>query len=156
MLGHKVRKFKPLTAFCLEDLVPADHFYRQVERSIDLSFVSDLADEFSVLFPRVPWQSRDLPTNRSLSQSPSQTESVGWASVWWSERVSPFEAISLATVRQSERRRRDGGNRAKSETIDPASSWKLLFVSQHPFFPFAFPLILAFSTGCILVRRSLA
>ncbi len=46
MLGHKVRKFKPLTAICLEDLVPDDNFYRQVERSIDLSFVHDLADEF--------------------------------------------------------------------------------------------------------------
>ena len=30
----------------LEDLVPQDNFYRQVERSIDLSFIHDLADEF--------------------------------------------------------------------------------------------------------------
>jgi hypothetical protein len=41
MLGHKVREFKPFTAICLEDLVPANNFYRQVERSIDLSFVRD-------------------------------------------------------------------------------------------------------------------
>jgi hypothetical protein len=33
MLGHKLRDFKPLTTICLEDLVPADNFYRQVERS---------------------------------------------------------------------------------------------------------------------------
>src|SRR5918995_2803673 len=46
MLGHKVREFKPLTGICLEDLVSADNFYRQVERSLDLSFVRDLADEF--------------------------------------------------------------------------------------------------------------
>ena len=46
MLGHKIREFKPLTAVCLEDLVPEDNFYRQVERSIDLSFVRELADEF--------------------------------------------------------------------------------------------------------------
>ena len=46
MLGHKVRDFRPLTAICLEDLVPEDNFYRQVERSIDLSFVRDLAGEF--------------------------------------------------------------------------------------------------------------
>src|SRR6266487_5354526 len=46
MLGHKVREFKPLTGICLEDLVPADNFYRQVERSLDLSFVSELADKF--------------------------------------------------------------------------------------------------------------
>lgn len=46
MLGHKVRACKPLTAICLEDLVPADNFYRQVERSIDLSFVCELVAEF--------------------------------------------------------------------------------------------------------------
>jgi transposase len=46
MLGHKVRDFKPLTGICLEDLVPADNFYRQVERSIDLSFIRELAAEF--------------------------------------------------------------------------------------------------------------
>ena len=46
MLGHKVRDFRPLTAVSLEDLVPEDNFYRQVERSIDLSFVCDLAEEF--------------------------------------------------------------------------------------------------------------
>ena len=46
MLGHKVREFKPLTAICLEELVPEDNFYRQVERSIDLSFVRDLANDF--------------------------------------------------------------------------------------------------------------
>jgi hypothetical protein len=47
MLGHKVRDFKSLTAICLEDLVPTDNFYRHVERSIDLSFVRELAAEFS-------------------------------------------------------------------------------------------------------------
>jgi hypothetical protein len=46
MLGHKIRDFRPLTAISLEDLVPEDNFYRQVERTIDLSFVRDLADEF--------------------------------------------------------------------------------------------------------------
>jgi len=46
MLGHKTRDFRPLTAVSLEDLVPKDNFYRQVERSIDLSFVHDLANDF--------------------------------------------------------------------------------------------------------------
>jgi hypothetical protein len=46
MLGHKARDFRPLTAVSLEDLLPEDNFYRQVERSIDLSFVRDLANEF--------------------------------------------------------------------------------------------------------------
>ena len=46
MLGHKARDFRLLTAVSLEDLVLVDNFYRQVERSIDLSFVRDLANEF--------------------------------------------------------------------------------------------------------------
>src|SRR5215217_7758089 len=46
MLGHKVREFRLLTGICLEDLVPEDNFYRQVEQSLDLSFVHDLADKF--------------------------------------------------------------------------------------------------------------
>ena len=37
MLGHKVRDFNPLKAVSLEDLVPEDNFYRQLESSIDLS-----------------------------------------------------------------------------------------------------------------------
>jgi transposase len=46
MLGHKAREFKQHKSISLEDLVPADNFYRQVERSIDLSFVRKLASEF--------------------------------------------------------------------------------------------------------------
>src|SRR5215207_4951055 len=46
MLGHKARDFRKHASISLEDLVPQDNFYRQVERSLDLSFVRDLADEF--------------------------------------------------------------------------------------------------------------
>jgi transposase len=46
MLGHKAREFKQHQSISLEDLVPDDNFYRQVERSLDLSFDRDLADEF--------------------------------------------------------------------------------------------------------------
>src|SRR5687768_12230988 len=46
MLGHKAREFKQHQSISLEDLVPDDNFYRQVERSLDLSFVRDLADKF--------------------------------------------------------------------------------------------------------------
>ncbi len=42
MMGHKERVCAPLTNVSLEDLVPADHFYRHLERSLDLSFVRDL------------------------------------------------------------------------------------------------------------------
>ena len=46
MLGHKARVFKQHKSISLEDLVPDDNFYRQVERSLDLSFVRDLAVRF--------------------------------------------------------------------------------------------------------------
>jgi transposase len=42
MMGTKVRLFGPLHNVSLEDLVPKKHFYRQVERTLDLSFVRDL------------------------------------------------------------------------------------------------------------------
>ena len=45
LLGHKARDFRPLTAVSLEDLIPEDNFYRQGERSIDLSFVRDLTND---------------------------------------------------------------------------------------------------------------
>jgi transposase len=45
MLGHKPKLFKQHTAISLEDLVPQDNFYRQVEAKLDLSFVRDLVRE---------------------------------------------------------------------------------------------------------------
>src|ERR687893_3185288 len=42
MMGTKVRCFAPLVNVSLEDLVPQDHFYRHVERTLDLTFVRDL------------------------------------------------------------------------------------------------------------------
>ena len=42
MMGTKARLFEPLEHISLEELVPQDHFYRQVERLLDLSFVRDL------------------------------------------------------------------------------------------------------------------
>jgi len=42
MMGHKERVCAPLASVSLEDLVPAGHFYRHLERSLDLSFVRDL------------------------------------------------------------------------------------------------------------------
>src|SRR5688500_10530519 len=46
MLGHKAREFKQHKSISLEELVPEDNFYRQVERSMDLSFVRKLAVEY--------------------------------------------------------------------------------------------------------------
>src|SRR3712207_8856480 len=42
MLGTKARLFAPLVNISLEELVPQDHFYRHLERSLDLAFVRDL------------------------------------------------------------------------------------------------------------------
>jgi transposase len=42
MMGTKVRAFTPISALSLDELVPADHFYRHVDRVLDLSFVRDL------------------------------------------------------------------------------------------------------------------
>ena len=42
MLGTKARVFAPLVNLSLEHLVPQDHFYRHLERSLDLAFVRDL------------------------------------------------------------------------------------------------------------------
>jgi hypothetical protein len=39
MLGEKVRDFKTHYAVSLDELVPADSFYRKVEAKLDLSFV---------------------------------------------------------------------------------------------------------------------
>jgi transposase len=42
MRGFKERTFSPLVAVSLEELVPQDHFYRHVQKVVDLSFVYDL------------------------------------------------------------------------------------------------------------------
>jgi transposase len=45
MLGTKPRRFTPLPPLSLEDLVPADHFYRQLNQVLDLSFVRELVHD---------------------------------------------------------------------------------------------------------------
>src|SRR5215213_5053443 len=42
MMGRKERIFDPLPSVTLEELVPPDHVYRHLERTLDLSFVRDL------------------------------------------------------------------------------------------------------------------
>jgi transposase len=41
MMGSKERHFALLMHISLEDLVPADHFYRHLERTLDLSFIRE-------------------------------------------------------------------------------------------------------------------
>src|SRR5947209_6693812 len=45
MMGMKERSFATLVTVSLEDLVPADHFYRHLERTLDLSFVREFVQE---------------------------------------------------------------------------------------------------------------
>jgi hypothetical protein len=45
MMGTKARLFTPVSAVSLDALVPADHFYRHLDRVLDLSFVRDLVQE---------------------------------------------------------------------------------------------------------------
>jgi transposase len=45
MMGSKARSFAPLINVSLEELVPHDHFYRHLERTLDLSFVQEFMQE---------------------------------------------------------------------------------------------------------------
>ena len=45
MMGLKGRVFAPLVAVSLEELVPQDHFYRHLQKVLDLSFVYNLVRE---------------------------------------------------------------------------------------------------------------
>lgn len=45
MMGHKDRAFAPLVTVSLEALVPQDHFYRHLDRTLDLSFVRELVQD---------------------------------------------------------------------------------------------------------------
>src|SRR5215467_13279408 len=45
MMGSKERHFAPLIHVSLEDLVPADHFYRHLEQSLDLAFVREFVQQ---------------------------------------------------------------------------------------------------------------
>jgi transposase len=45
MIGKKERDFKTHTQFSLEDLVPEDNFYRQLETHINLAFVHELVQD---------------------------------------------------------------------------------------------------------------
>ena len=45
MMGSKERHFAPLINGALEELIPADHFYRHLERTLDLTFVREFVHE---------------------------------------------------------------------------------------------------------------
>ena len=43
MMGTKEQALAPIVAVSLEALVPQDHFYRHLQRTLDLSFVRSLS-----------------------------------------------------------------------------------------------------------------
>jgi transposase len=45
MIGTKERRFAPLITVSVEQLVPLDHFYRHLERTLDLSFVREFVEK---------------------------------------------------------------------------------------------------------------
>src|SRR5260370_15059716 len=45
MMGSKEGYFAPFIHLSLEELVPQDHFYRHLEKSLDLSFVRELVQQ---------------------------------------------------------------------------------------------------------------
>ena len=45
MMGTKECSFAPLIRVSLEELVPAEHFYRQLERTLDLAFVREFVQQ---------------------------------------------------------------------------------------------------------------
>jgi transposase len=45
MMGSKQRHFAPLINVSVEELVPQDHFYRHLERTLDLSFVREFVQD---------------------------------------------------------------------------------------------------------------
>ena len=48
MMGTKARNFTPVSALSLDELVPHDHFYRHLDRVLDLAFLRDLVqDEYT-------------------------------------------------------------------------------------------------------------
>ena len=49
MLGIKDKNFKRHMAISLDDLVPEDNFYRQVEQCLDLQFVRELVHGYCQL-----------------------------------------------------------------------------------------------------------
>ena len=45
MMGKKERNFAPLINVSVEQLVPHDHFYRHLERTLDLSFMREFVEK---------------------------------------------------------------------------------------------------------------
>src|SRR5437660_8070102 len=90
MMGFKERAFAPLVAVSLEELVPQDHFYRHLQKGLDLSFVYDLVREYyaaagrpsidPVVFFKLQLVMffEDIRSERLLMRHAADRLSVGW------------------------------------------------------------------------------
>jgi hypothetical protein len=78
MMGAKARHFTPIHACSLDELVPADRFYRHVDRVLDLSFVRDLVqDHLKAIFAKVDVCSRRVLGARIFAQQYEQRIEAG-------------------------------------------------------------------------------
>lgn len=66
MMGIKTRQFESLERISLEELVPKDSFYRQLEQKLDLSFVRELVAPLYA--PRWTLRSFSNYSSRSFSR----------------------------------------------------------------------------------------
>lgn len=81
MMGMKERAFTPIERLTLEELVPRDHFYRQLERVLDLGFVRESVARIMPLGgDRAPtrWSSSSLNPCSSSRVSGASGSSCAW------------------------------------------------------------------------------
>ena len=90
MMGKKERRFAPLITVSLEEVVPADHFSRHLERSLDLSFVRKFVQESyagsgrpsidPVVFFKLQWVMffEGIRSERQLMRHAADRLSVRW------------------------------------------------------------------------------
>jgi hypothetical protein len=67
MIATKERNFSPLKDLSLEELVPKDNFYHRLERTVDLSFVRELArDRYASVRLRLRFVSKQTRNSRRI------------------------------------------------------------------------------------------
>ena len=140
-MGRKTRYFTPVPAVSLDELVPADHFYRHVERVLDLAFVRDLVQDCyaaggrpsvdpSVFFTlHLVMFFEDVRSERLLMRLVADRLSVRWffwATTWMRPcpimRVSPASVPATAWRSFAASSRRLSSSASKQEWSGAASS----------------------------------
>jgi hypothetical protein len=82
MIGKNERSFAPFTDVSMEELVPQDHFYRHLEKTLDLSFARELVQETYAWKGRTSIKSYNYRRVRMIfSLDIGRRESVGLTSL---------------------------------------------------------------------------